>query len=259
MKIGILSKRKEMFTGELRDYLQLKGHNVKIYTLKNLRINQELLNNDLFILKSKQLFFLYAGYFIESNNLPIYPNTEIAFKNKNRIEAFFLIKQAGLLSPNIYLGTKHVLSRNLSYNLGPYIQKPIMSSGSKGIKIITQPDDIEANNEEIVYIERFIKGTHYLAYFILDDILVYEKEPLANEHAPVKAVEVSEDLQEVILKWKNTYDILFGHLDLVKENNTNKIYIVDTGCFPEFSHWKSNTDAVKSIGEIILNLYQKRN
>jgi len=247
-----------MFTGDLSHYLQSKGHIVKIYTLKNLVINQDLLNNDLFILKSKQLFFLYAGYFIESNNLPIYPNTEIAFKNKNRIEAFFLVKQAGLLSPNIYLGTKDVLNRNLSYNLGLYVQKPIMSSGSKGIKIINNSDDIETNDDEIIYMEDFIKGTHYLAYFILDDILVYEKEPLANEHSPVKEIEVTKNLLEIILKWKDTHGILFGHLDLVKEENTNKIYIVDTGCFPEFSHWKSNTDAAKSIGDLILNLYQKR-
>ena len=248
-----------MFAGDLSHYLQSKGHIVKIYTLSNLNINEELLNNDLFILKSKQLFFLYAGYFIESNNLPIYPNPEMAYKNKNRIEAFFLIKQADLLSPNIYLGMKEVLNQNLPYNLESFIQKPIMSSGSKRIKIINHPDDIEAEEDEVVYLERFIKGTHYLAYFIRDDILVYEKEPLANEHAPVKEIEITKALQEIILKWKNTHGILFGHLDLVKENNTNKIYIVDTGCFPEFSHWKCNTDAVQSIGDLILNQHLIRN
>ena len=248
-----------MLAGDLSLYLQSKGHSVKIYTLNELTINHELLKNDLFILKSKQLFFLYAGYFIESNNLPIYPRTEVAFKNKNRIEAYFLVKQAGLLSPNIYLGTKNILNSKLSYNLGPFIQKPIMSSGSKGIKIINKPDDIEAEDNEIVYIEKFINGTHYLAYFIQNEILVYEKEPLANEHTPVKEIDKTKDLQEIILKWKNFHGILFGHLDLVKENNTNKIYIVDTGCFPEFSHWKNVTDAVKSIGDLILNLYQKNN
>ena len=248
-----------MLAGDLSLYLQSKGHSVKIYTLNELTINHELLKNDLFILKSKQLFFLYAGYFIESNNLPIYPRTEVAFKNKNRIEAYFLVKQAGLLSPNIYLGTKNILNSKLPYNLGPFIQKPIMSSGSKGIKIIKKPDDIEAEDNEIVYIEKFINGTHYLAYFIQNEILVYEKEPLANEHASVKEIDITKDFQEIILKWKNFHGILFGHLDLVKENNTNEIYIVDTGCFPEFSHWKNVTDAVKSIGDLILNLYQKNN
>ena len=248
-----------MLAGDLRLYLQSKGHSVKIYTLNELTINHELLKNDLFILKSKQLFFLYAGYFIESNNLPIYPRTEVAFKNKNRIEAYFLVKQAGLLSPNIYLGTKNILNSKLPYNLGPFIQKPIMSSGSKGIKIINKPDDIEAEDNEIVYIEKFINGTHYLAYFIQSEILIYEKEPLANEHASVKEIDITKDFQEIILKWKNFHGILFGHLDLVKENNTNEIYIVDTGCFPEFSHWKYVADAVKSIGDLILNLYQKNN
>ena len=246
-----------MFTGDLSNYLESKGHVVEIYTLKNLIINQELLRNDLYILKSKQLFFLYAGYFIESHNLPIYPSARIAFKSKNRIEAYFLIKQSGLLSPNIFLGTKDVLKKNLSYHDGPFIQKPIMSSGSKGIKIINKSDDIESEEDEILYIEKFVTGTHYLAYFIHDEIIVFEKEPLANEHAPVKETALTKELQKIIFKWKNDNGLFFGHLDLVKEKNTNKIYIVDTGCFPEFSHWKNGTDAVKSIGDLILNLYQK--
>ena len=257
MRIGILSKREGNFTGKLRFYLQSKGHEVRIYTLKNLIINQELLDNDFFILKSKQLFFLYAGYFIESNNLPIYPNPEMAFKHKNRIEAYFLVKKAGLISPNIYLGTKPVLAKNLSYNSGSYIQKPIMSSGSKGVKIITESDDIESENDEIVYLEDFIIGTHYLAYFINEDILVCEKEPLANEHAPVKEIELTNNLKSLIIKWKNEYGLLFGHLDLIKEKNTDKIYIVDVGCFPEFSHWKNNNDAINSVGDSILNFYYK--
>jgi hypothetical protein len=257
LKIGILSKRKEMFTGDLSNYLQSKGHIVEIFTLKNLTINQELLKKDLFILKSKQLFFLYAGYFIESNNIPIYPTPEIAFKSKNRVEAHFLIKRAGLVSPNIYLGTRDVLRRNLSFNSGPFIQKPIMSSGSKEIKVINKSDDLEANYSEILYLEKFITGTHYLTYFIHDEILVYEKEPLANEHAPVKEADLTKDLRKIIFKWKNDNTLFFGHLDLVKEKDTSKIYIVDTGCFPEFSHWKNGNDAVKSIGDVILDLYQK--
>ena len=257
MRIGILSKREGNFTGKLRLYLQSKGHEVRIYTLKNLNINQELLENDFFILKSKQLFFLYAGYFIESNNLPIYPSPEIAFKHKNRIEAYFLIKQAGFLSPNLYLGTKEVLTRNLIYNSGTYIQKPIMSSGSKGVKIIAKSDDIEAEVDEIVYLEDFINGIHYLAYFINDDILIYEKEPLADEHAPVKEIEPTNDLKSLVINWKDKYDLLFGHLDLVKEKDTNKIYIVDIGCFPEFTHWKNDFDAVNYTGTLILNFYHR--
>lgn len=257
MRIGILSKREGNFTGKLHFYFQSKGHEVRIYTLKNLKINQELLDNDYFVLKSKQLFFLYAGYFIESNNLPIYPSTEIAFKHKNRIEAYFLIKNGGFLSPNIYLGTKQVLTRNLSYDSRSYVQKPIMSSGSKGVKIISKADDIESEIDEIVYLEDYISGIHYLAYFINDDLLVYEKEPLADEHTPVKEIELTNDLKSLILKWKNKNGLLFGHLDLVKEKNTDKIYIVDIGCFPEFSHWKNDINAVDSVGNLILNFYYK--
>ena len=132
-----------------------------------------------------------------------------------------------------------------------------MSSGSKGVRIITKSADIDAETDEIVYLESFISGIHYLAYFINEDVLVYEKEPLADEHSPVKEIEVTDDLKTLIIKWKNEHGLLFGHLDLVKERNTEKIYIVDIGCFPEFSHWKNNIDAVNSVGNLILNLYYK--
>ena len=106
MKIGILSKRTTTLAGRMKDYLEELGHAVYIYTAENLCINSELLEHDFFILKSKKIIYIYAGYFIEANNVNIIPNPQLTYQHKYRIDAHYLIRQAGLLSPDFYALTK---------------------------------------------------------------------------------------------------------------------------------------------------------
>jgi len=103
--------------------------------------------------------------------------------------------------------------------------------------------------------EKYIEGTHYTVYFIGDEICAMEKIPLANEHSEMIKRELSKEIKQIILNWKNKYNILFGHLDIVKEKNTNKHFVVDTGSFPEFTNWKCSGDPVSLIGNLILKEY----
>jgi len=43
----------------------------------------------------------------------------------------------------------------------------------------------------------------------------------------------------------------------VRENKTNKLYVVDAGTFPEFSNWKHEIDPAARISELILKKYQE--
>lgn len=255
MNIGILSKRTTNFTDKMKRYYEKEGFNVKIYTKKNLIINDSLIENDLFILKTKKLLFLYAGYFLEANELPVIPNTDISYKCKNRIEASFLLKALGLNIPQIFLGTPSTLKEKLNKSCFPLLLKPIMGSGSKGVKLINSIVDLKINSNQIIYLEKFIVGTHYLVYFIDNDICVCEKSPLVNEHASVKIIETSPDIRDIIFKWKEEYDILFGHLDIVREASTNELYVVDPGTFPEFSNWKCKDDPLSRVCDLIIKKY----
>jgi len=257
MNIGILSKRTGFFTGKLKTFYENKGHNIKIYTKENLCINESLLENDFYILKSKTIFFVYAGFYAESNNIPVIPKSNISYKHKNRLEANYLIKNAGLLYPDYYYGTLGALKSNLKDHDFLLISKPIMGSGSRGVKKIERIEDLDAKDNELLYCEKFIEGIHYLAYFIENEICVLEKPPLSNEHVPMKKVSLLEDIKQVVFKWKNCYNILFGHLDIIRENETNNLYVVDPGSFPEFSNWKNSGDPVSKIGNLILKEFRK--
>jgi hypothetical protein len=257
MKIGILSKRETHFAGKMKSFYEKLGFSVKIYTSKNSSINENLLENDLFILKSKHLFYLYAGYFLETNSIPVIPNPDISFKNKNRVESKYLAKEAGFLVPNTYLGTVKTIKNLINISEYPLILKPLMGSGSRGIKIIKSKKDFDINHEGIIFLEKFIYGTHFLAYFIGDDLCVVEKQPLSNEHAKVHLVRPSDEIKEILFKWRENYNLLFGHLDIVKEDSTNKLYIVDSGSFPEFSNWKCKGEPVSKVCNSILERYEK--
>jgi hypothetical protein len=240
MKIGILSKRTRMFTGKIRQCLENKGHQVTIYTLKDLIINETLLNNDFYILKSKSLFFIYAGYFLEANNVPVVPNPRISYLQKNRVHSHYLIKKIGLLRPNIFMGTQKTLIEKLEAKDFPLILKPIMGSGSRGVKMINTPEDLKFNNENILYLEKFIEGIHYNVYFIKNHVCTLIKPPLSHEHVPMDRIETPKDINDLIRKWTRFFNenALFGHIDVVREKISDKLYCVDTGSFPEYSNWK---------------------
>lgn len=246
-----------MFAAKIKRYLESEGHIVELYTLENLNINQSLLKNDFYILKSKHLFFLYAGYFLDGNNIPVIPNVNLSYRHKNRIEAHYLIKRADLLGPNVYMGLVDVLKTKLKKNDYPFIQKPLMGSGSRGVKLITSSEDLKSTTGGPIYLEKYIQGIHYLSYFIDDKVRVYEKLPLSNEHSQVKAIEMTQDLIDITLQWKNHYNMLFGHLDIVRDEKTNKLHVVDPGTFPEFSNWDCGVDPVKEVCQLILNEYDK--
>ena len=256
MKIGILSKRTTNLTGNMAKFLENGGHKTKIYLLENFSIDESLFENDYYILKSKKLIYLYAGLYLKENNIPVYPDPELTYKHKNRIEAHFLIKKAGLLCPDYIYGSLQTLKERLKINEYPLIRKPIMGSGSRGVKKINNSEDLEADKNKLLYLEKYIKGTHYLVYFIGDDICTVEKPPLSNEHVDMKEVPTTNEIRKVIEKWKNYNNLVFGHLDIVIETSTKDIYVVDPGTFPEFTNWKHDKDPAPKICKLILEKFK---
>ena len=256
MKIGILSKREKTFTGRMKQYLESLGHSVTVFTAKNLIINKSLLDHDFFVLKSKKLIYLYAGRFIKENDVPIFPDPDLTYQHKHRLEAHYLLKQAGLLTPTFFLGTKEAIKNNLKDEF-PLVSKSLMDSGSKDVKFINSDDDLSSLNDEVIYYEKKIKGIHYIIYFINEEISVSEKPPLSTEHVKMKQVVPTDEMVNVINQWKKCHDIPFGHLDVIKEESTGKIYVVDPGTFPEFTNWKQGDDPCPKICNIILNQVER--
>ena len=257
MKIGILSKRTGNFAGKMKSYFESNGHQVSIFTATNLCINDSLMENDFYILKSKHMLYLYAGYFLEANKIPVIPDTSLSYTHKDRIESYFAIKKTGLLVPSVYMGTVNTLRSQLQNSVFPLISKPILGSGSKGVRVCNTSQDFNANKEEPLYLEKYIEGINYLAYFIENEYCICEKKPLANEHGDTKLIESDEEIEGYLRKWKQKYNLLFGHLDIVRENNTNRLYVVDAGTFPEFSNWKLDTDPVSKVCDLIVKKYQE--
>ena len=257
MNIGILSKRTNMFAGRMKAYFEELGHIVKIYTADNLCINKNLLKHDFFILKSKRIIYLYAGYFIKENNVPIFPDPDITYKHKYRIEAHYLIKEAGLTSPKFYVGMKNTIKTKLNKESFPIVSKSLMDSASKNVNFINSAKEIDSLDDEVVYFEEKIQGTHYIIYFIDKEISVSEKPPLSTEHAKMKEIIPTKEMIEIVNKWKKCHRIPFGHLDVIKEEKSGKIYVVDPGNFPEFSNWKQGDDPCPKICNIILKKIKK--
>jgi hypothetical protein len=130
-----------------------------------------------------------------------------------------------------------------------------MGSGSKGVKIIRSIEDFEKSNNKILYIEKYIKGVHYNVYFIGDSICTLIKPPLSHEHVDMKKIDTPDDIENLIKKWKSYFngDVLFGHLDIVREGVSDNLYVVDPGSFPEFTNWKCADSPVDRVCNLILD------
>ena len=251
MNIGILSKKETGLVEKIKSNLESKQKKVNIYTSKNLFLNGSLLNNDFFILKSKKKLFLYAAYYIESHKIPVFPNPTLCYHCRHRILADSLAKNAGLKRPNIFFGTLGMLKKQLEPHMFPFILKSVMSSGGLGIKIIDSIEDLD-KTEDIIYLEKIIEGKHYSIHFIEDDIMLFEKTPFSQ--GIKKSIPPTEDFIELISNWRKFFKegLFFGHLDVVRENNTDELYVVDIGTFPQFKNWENGIDPAARIANIII-------
>lgn len=260
MRIGLLSKKTgvETFIYNLSKFLEKRGYTIELISENNLTIDNTLNRNDFYILKSKSLIYLYAAFFAEKLQIPVFPDPKLALKHKDRIESYYLIKNLNLKTPKFYMGTPEILKRRLKDENYPIILKPIMGSGSRGIKVVKTKNEFNSVSKKLYYFQEYISGIHYLVYFIRNETCILKKPPFSNEHVPMELISPQKDILEIVKKWRNACDHPFGHLDMVRDENTNELYIVDVGCFPEFSNWKGKNHAIELVGEIILNTIKKK-
>ena len=76
----------------------------------------------------------------------------------------------------------------------------------------------------------------------------------------MEKIETPDDIRDIITKWSNYFDgdLLFGHLDIVREKSSNKLFTVDVGSFPQFVNWQiKNIPAVETICNLIIKKYEK--
>ena len=252
MNIGLLTKRRQGLAEKIKFFLKEQGHKVNIYTSDNLYLNKALFKNDFFVLKSKKGIFLYAGCYLKSNGLPVIPDPHISYRQRNRKEAHFLVKEAQLLAPKYFMGKIDSLKRKLKNEKFSLILKPLMGSGGEGIRVIESINELNIDNKKIIFLEEFIEGTHYNVTFIGDEICTCVKPPLCPNSKEMEMVSTSKDIEETVFKWKKVHDIQFGHLDIVREHDTDNLYIVDPGAFPQFSNWKYDKNPAPKICKLIL-------
>ena len=247
MNIAMYTKTEEGFFEDFRSAVEKLGHRVSPINLANLAVDDRIGKYDLVILKSKQLFFIYAGYLAESMGITVIPRPDITHKVSNRIQFPFIARTAGIRTPNFYMGFPETILNTLSETDFPLMLKRIVGSGGRGVELVRSLDEIANTNRRFLYLEQFISGHHLLCYFIENDIMVFEKEPFKNERFPVKFGSPDRDITDAVRLWRDTTGLHFGHLDLVREDGTGELVLVDPGVFPQFAHWPGAPERIAQI------------
>ncbi|MFO1303952.1 MAG: hypothetical protein U1F54_09485 [Burkholderiales bacterium] len=249
MKIAILTKRRTGLVEVLAACALRDGHEVALIGLADLEVDDRLAGYDLVIQKSKQLFFLYAGLHAKALGVRVVPDPETSRQVTNRIERPFLARRAGIATPRLWFGTPEAVRARLATAEYPVVRKPIVGSGSHGVQLVEGPSELPAASNRHLYLEACVRGRHLLVYFLGDDLRAFEKRPFVSGREPVQAVEPAGDVAELVRRWRDATGLSFGHLDLVRDERTGGLVMVDAGPFPQFPHWP---EAAERVGAMVL-------
>jgi hypothetical protein len=247
MRIAVLTKRHWGFCAVFRNYAERRGHEVASFDLTNLAVDDTLGEFDLVVLKSKQLFFLYAGFHAKALGVAVVPEPQVCKQICTRIESPFLAARAGIATPRFYFASPKALREGLAARDFPLVRKRIVGSGSVGVELIRCHAQLPQTTDQHLYLEEFVPGQHLLVYFIEDVIRAFEKQPFVSGREPVRPIGLPDDVASAVERWKRVTGLEFGHLDFVRDDRTNAPVLVDSGPFPQFWHWPEAAERVSSI------------
>ncbi|MHA1731976.1 MAG: ATP-grasp domain-containing protein [Promethearchaeota archaeon] len=251
MRVGILAKKKKGICVELREEFERRGHTAKVMRNEEISVDQGLLEYDLLVLKSKKLVLLYAGVYASVHGIPVVPDPWVCAEIRNRIRCQYLVEKAGLPAPYFYFGKPEVLARGIpreEFARG-LVLKHQYGSGAKSIPVVRSPRDLEGiPPDDVLYLQEFIEGEHYLVDFIEDDVRTFRKKYSPNKISVEGEVETPEVVRETVRSWRAVTEMPVGDLDLVKDDN-GVYWVVDPGSFPSYEGWP---DAVPKLVDLFL-------
>ena len=257
MKIAMTTKRLPGFCNDFEQFVEARGHQVQFVKMDSLCLgdnnknkNNKILSTDLFVLKSKHLFFIYAGLQAKAQGIPVIPDPHTSFLIRNRLEFPLLARRANIETSRCFFGHYDEVKKRLTPEHFPLLLKTMVGSGSDGIRIINSVEELPETT--FLYLEHLYRGEHMLVYFIENEIRVFRKKPFVGEQSPVEALPLSDDVASLVKGWQKSTGLAFGDLDLIRTEEDNRLVLVDPGTFPQFSHWEG---AVELVSESILKFY----
>ncbi|MFO1312483.1 MAG: ATP-grasp domain-containing protein [Burkholderiales bacterium] len=247
MRIAVLTKRRTGLVEVLAAHARRDGHEIALIGLADLAVDDRLGGYDLVVQKSKQLFFLYAGLHAKALGVRVVPEPETSRQITNRIERPFLAQRADIAVPRFWFGTPEVVRDRLAAEHYPVVRKPIVGSGSTGVQLVDGPSRLPATTDRHLYLEECIPGRHLLVYFVGEDVRVFEKRPFVSGREPVHAIDPQDDVAANVTRWRRATGLPFGHLDLVRDDRSGELVLVDAGPFPQFPHWPEAAERVSDL------------
>ena len=130
MRIAVLTKRRTGFCAVLGACAQRQGHELVSFDLGDLVVDDTLGGFDLVVIKSKQLYFLYAGFHAKALGVDVFPDPDICKQVSTRIERPFLAGRAGIATPRFYFASPQAVRERLAELDFPLVRKRIVGSGA---------------------------------------------------------------------------------------------------------------------------------
>lgn len=248
MRWLILSRGLTPFLESLTGSIEAAGNEVTHRYLEGL-LDRTVLDHDVILLKSRVLPFIYSGFLAQAHGKQVIPDPLMAYRVRNRWEAEMVMQEAGIRSPGAVMGYPKALLRALEDDFYPAVKKPLMGSKSRGVRIISSgPELEELPCEELVYLQRYVRGEHFQLDYLGDEIYMRPKSELGSDATGGPIKDVPPEIRDIIDKYRTFVGTPMGDMDVVIGDG---IWVVDPGLFPGFEYLE---DAGQTLGGLLMRM-----
>ena len=252
MRWLILSRSKNTFVESLAEHIRGEGNRVRLQHKDEL-IDGSVPDNDVLVLKSRLLPFLYAGFRAQLAGKVVIPDPLTAYRLRNRWEAELYLREMDISTPPAVMGFRRSLQMELDASFFPAVKKPLMGSKNMGIELVGSPGELERVPEnELVYLQKYVEGEHFQIDYIESEIYMRPKKPLHFDALGGPISEVPSEIESMVRRYRDHIDSPIGDMDLVMGD---ELWVVDPGLFPRFEYLK---DAGRIVGSLLIREAERR-
>jgi len=248
----ILSRSGNSFVDSLAERIRTEGYHVKLQHKDEL-IDRSVPENDVVVLKSRLIPFLYAGFRAQLAGKVVIPDPLTAYRLRNRWEAELYLREMGIRTPPAVMGFWRSLKKELDASFFPAVRKPLMGSKNMGIELVGSPEELERVSEnELLYLQKYVEGEHFQIDFIANEIYMRPKKPLHFAALGGPISKVPSDIGKMVRRYRDHIGSPIGDMDVVVGD---ELWVVDPGLFPRFEYLE---DAGMIVGSLLIREVERR-
>jgi ribosomal protein S6--L-glutamate ligase len=225
-----------VMSGVIRELERLGFHvDARITEGEPWPVDEMTIDYDLYVLKSSSPMTDQLASLIGRRGGRTLNDIRAVQRIRNKVWVDKVLRDDGLPVPPSYLGSFARLAPVVAER-GPLILKPIAGRHGKGVRVVSDPAELDAESPEVFYAQEFKKGDGFdrKIYVIGDECWASKKafEPGRSYLDHAQPVRLTAEIRDVALRAGECLGLEIYGIDMIESDDG--LWIVDVNGFPGF-------------------------